>query len=163
MNCFNHPEEAAVASCIDCGKGLCKSCASLYDGFICSECNLKRVKSDKGKNLRVYLPSIILFILGFVFGFSMGVNIRFVDGVWMGFVLGWVFGGIPWGWDTITFIQPRIFLILPIVGWILYLCLKLFLSIFIGCVALPIGVVVVISRIISTKKKEENIMNNIKT
>jgi len=154
MNCFNHPEETAVATCIDCGKGLCKSCASLYQMPICNECNLKRVKSEKGNILRVYLPSIILFIAGLVFGI---INGSFVTGI----MLGWASAGIPWGWKIITFIQPRMFLFLPILGWILYFGLKFLLSYIVGVAALPVGIVKMILDIVSARKKEKNVKDNL--
>jgi len=154
MNCFNHPEETAVATCIDCGKGLCKSCASLYQMPICNECNLKRVKSVKGNLLRVYLPSIILFIAGLVIG---TINGSFVTGI----MLGWVSAGIPWGWKIITFIQPRMFLFLPILGWIFYFGLKLILSYPVGLVALPIGLVKMILDFVSIRRKEKNVKDNL--
>jgi len=154
MNCYNHPEEVAVASCIDCGKGLCKKCASLYQIPICNECNLKRVKSDKGNILRVYLPSIILFIIGLVIGINNG-NFGF------GLALGWVSAGVPWGWKIITFIQPRMFLFLSFFGWLIYFLIKFTLAYFVGIVALPIGLVKMILSIVSAHKKEQNIKNNL--
>ena len=36
MNCFVHPEEAAVAQCQQCGHGLCKNCG-VY-GSVCRDC-----------------------------------------------------------------------------------------------------------------------------
>ena len=155
MNCYNHPEEVAVASCIDCGKGLCKTCSGLYQMPICNECNLKRVKGDKGNILKVYLPSIILFIAGLVIGIKMNGNFGF------GLVLGWVTAGVPWGWKIITFIQPRMFLFLSFFGWLIYFLIKFILAYFIGIVALPIGLVKMIVSIASAKKKEENIKNNL--
>ena len=154
MHCFNHPEETAVATCIDCGKGLCKSCASLYQMPVCNECNLKRVKSDKDKLLRVYLPSIILFIAGLVIGI---INDSFV----MGIMLGWISAGVPWGWKIISFIQPRMFLFLSYFGWVIYFCIKLFFSYFVGLVAMPIGFVKMILGIVSTSRKERNIKENL--
>ena len=103
MNCFNHVEEVAVTSCIDCGKGLCKECAKLYQMPICSECNLKRVQNDKGNIIRIYLPSITFFIIGIVIGIANGSLVQ-------GISLGYIFAGLPWGWKFVTFIQPQMFL-----------------------------------------------------
>ena len=38
MNCLNHPEQAAVAICTNCGMGICTSCAqrSKSEKFVCS-------------------------------------------------------------------------------------------------------------------------------
>ncbi|MCL2130347.1 MAG: hypothetical protein FWH35_08345 [Treponema sp.] len=154
MNCFNHAEVAAVASCIDCGKGLCKECSSLYQIPICNECNLKRVKADKGNIVKVYLPSILLFIICLVIGIANGK-------VALGIFFGWISAGVPWGWKAVTFIQPRMFLFLSFFGWLIYFIIKFALAYFIGIVAFPIGIVKMILSIVSAKKKEENIKNNL--
>lgn len=39
MNCYYHPQEPAVAQCVDCHKGLCQRCASKYEIPICDDCN----------------------------------------------------------------------------------------------------------------------------
>jgi hypothetical protein len=154
MNCFNHPEEVAVASCIDCGKGLCKKCAGLYQMPICNECNLKRVKNDKGNIIRIYLPSILLFVLGMLWGIGNG---SFLLGISAGFIAA----GIPWGWKIVTFIQPKMFLFLSFGGWVVYFLIKFVISCFAGIVALPIGLVRLIISLVSAHKKEQNINNNL--
>jgi len=154
MNCYNHPEEVAVASCIDCGKGLCRKCASLYQIPICNECNLRRVKNDKGNIIRVYLPSIVLFIIGVAAGISNG-------SFGMGICLGYVFAGTPWGWKIVTFIQPRMFLFLSFFGWVIYFFIKITISCFVGIVALPIGFLKLIIGLVSAHKKEQDINNNL--
>jgi hypothetical protein len=154
MNCYNHPEEVAVASCIDCGKGLCKTCTGLYQMPICNECNLKRVKNDKGNIIKIYLPSIALFIIGIIIGIS---NISFA----MGIFLGYIFASVPWGWKFVTFIQPRMFLFLSFFGWLMYFCIKLTISTLVGIVALPIGLIKLIISFVSAHNKEKNINNNL--
>jgi hypothetical protein len=156
MNCFNHPEEVAVANCVDCGKGLCKKCASLYQTPICNECNLKRVKTDKGNLIRVYVPSIVLFIPWMLWGIANGSLL-------MGLAVGFIFAGIPWGWKVVTFIQPKMFLFLSFGGWVVYFLIKLVISCFFGIVALPIGLVKLIIGLVSANKKEQNINNNLAT
>jgi hypothetical protein len=154
MNCYNHPEEAAVSSCIDCGKGLCIKCTDLYKMPICSDCNLKRVEVDKGSFFGFYVLSGILFGLGFVITLSSDAS---VVGIAMGLIVGLVYSGIPWGWRMLSSVQPKMFLVLPLVGWLVYFMLKLFLAMFVGLVAMPIGIV----KAVSTYKKEKNIKNNL--
>jgi hypothetical protein len=156
MNCFNHPEEVAVASCVDCGKGLCKNCASLYQMPICNECNLKRVKTDKGNLVRVYVPSVVLFIPWMLWCIANGSFL-------MGFIAGFIFAGIPWGWKVVTFIQPKMFLFLSFGGWVVYFLIKFVISCFVGIVALPIGLIKLIISLVSAHKKEQNINNNLAT
>lgn len=164
MNCFNHPEEASVAICVDCGKGLCKDCAKLYQIPICNECNLKRVKNEKTSIIKVYIPSIIMFLLGFFFGFSLISynNDNNLGKIITSIMCGYIFAGVPWGWKAITFIQPRMFLFLSGFGWCLYFVIKFILSYFIGLVALPIGIIKLIMNFKSAKAKENNISNNLK-
>jgi hypothetical protein len=71
--------------------------------------------------------------------------------------LGYVYAGIPWGWRYLTSIQPKMFLFLPIFGWILYLWVKLLLAGLVGIVEMPRGII----KAISTHKNEENIKNNL--
>ena len=155
MNCYNHPEDVSVASCVDCGKGLCKTCTGLYQIPICNECNLKRVGNDKGNLLKVYFSSIVLFILGIVFGVVAAGS--FI----LGICFGYWFAGVPWGWKAITFIQPRMFLFLSFFGWMVYFLLKFSIASFVGMVVLPISIVKLIVDLASAKKKEQNIKNNL--
>ena len=42
MKCFNHTDVEAVATCVDCGKSLCKECASKYEPILCDSCAAAR-------------------------------------------------------------------------------------------------------------------------
>jgi hypothetical protein len=42
------------------------------------------------------------------------------------------------GWKYLNRIQPTVFLILPVVGWIIYFVVKFFLSCFVGLIATPL-------------------------
>jgi len=53
------------------------------------------------------------------------------------------------------------FLFLSFFGWLIYFFIKFVLSIFVGIIALPIGIVKMILSIVSASKKEENIKNNL--
>lgn len=52
MNCFNHPEREAVATCPKCGKGLCRECAEKYMPCMCDPCaaQTKRDQQQQAKN-----------------------------------------------------------------------------------------------------------------
>lgn len=41
------------------------------------------------------------------------------------------------GWKALSIITPRIFLIMPVGGWIIYVCVKAFLSFFLGVFVAP--------------------------
>jgi len=37
--CFNHASRPAFALCVSCGKAICQSCATLWDGrYFCVDC-----------------------------------------------------------------------------------------------------------------------------
>jgi hypothetical protein len=159
MNCFKHTDEPAVANCPDCGKGLCKECAGLYEMPICSECNLKRVQQDKANAkkdiVRFYLPSILMFVAGFaiMIFFEIDDGNTFGASLGTGIFMGYLFAGCIWGWRAIKFIRS------PYSP--LKIALKGTLSIGYGLIALPIGIFMLIKNSASAKAKEQNIINNL--
>jgi len=155
MNCFYHPDVTSVASCVDCGKGLCQECTARYQVPICNECNEKRLKYEKQAIFRQYIPSALLFITGLIFGLKV-INYS----VYMSIIFGYMLAGTLWGWKVISFIQPKMFLFLPIVGWILYWFFKFILSMVVGIVAMPIGIIRIIIKHIIAILKGRNIKKN---
>ena len=155
MNCFYHPDTASVAACVDCGKGLCQECAGRYQMPICNECNERRSKDEKQAIFKQYIPSVIFFIAGLIFGLKV-IKLS----IYTSIVMGYMFAGVFWGWKVISFIQPKMFLFLPIVGWIFYFFIKFFLSMVVGIVAMPIGIVRIIIKHIIAISKGKNIEKN---
>ena len=41
------------------------------------------------------------------------------------------------GWKCVTSIQPRMFLFLPVIGWVIYFAVKFFVSLFAGLALTP--------------------------
>lgn len=134
MKCANHPTLDAVATCVDCGKGLCSDCSSAYEFPICENCNAGRVGDEKKVLTRNIALTVLFFILGFYFANSSAGSFQLVGGI----VIGYIFAGIPWGWSFLNKITPSIFLFLPLIGWVIYFFIKGILSLFIGFIALPI-------------------------
>jgi hypothetical protein len=97
MSCYFHPEVESVASCIDCGKSLCKACAEQYNVTICDECILKRNNADKTLAIKNFIPSILFFIGGFIVMFLLNYSKSISYGIVFGFFGGWVLGGAIWG------------------------------------------------------------------
>ena len=61
MNCYFHEEKASVGKCEDCGKFLCKGCASKYEPYmLCDTCasrrriNNKYMQEEKVRKLKSY-------------------------------------------------------------------------------------------------------------
>jgi len=154
MNCYYHPEKSAIATCLDCGKGLCDVCGKLYSMPICNECNMTRSKNEKKLIINQYIPSVIGLILGVLFGILQFKNVL------PALVFGYLFAGIPWGWKVITFIQPKMFLFLSYTGWAIYFLIKTVLAYFIGIIAMPVGIVRLILKHKSANEKKQNIINN---
>lgn len=128
MNCYFHPNEPAVTQCAECGRGLCRDCASAPGGNLCRNC-IEKAKSEKRALL---IRSIAIFAIVFVLCLSAPGAPFFV---------ALLVAGTPCGWRALSGIQPRMFLFLPIIGWLIYLGIKLFLSSWIGYIAMPMQIV----------------------
>lgn len=145
MNCFNHHESIAVGVCQDCQKGLCSECASKYSIPICSQCNSIRKKSEKNK---IYRELFITFGFGIIATFFMMKNtvnstnpemqMGILEQIIRFLILLYTTSSLIAGWKTLNRITPNIFLFLPIIGWLIYFILKLWLSGMIGIFMLPI-------------------------
>lgn len=143
MNCFNHPTEPAVASCQDCHKGLCPDCTSRYTVPICESCNRKRIASDKKV---ILIELVITLVVGLAFMVFAGNSVHSNPSEsFSGFSQLFTYVGIMYmgcsivaDWKTLTAITPNIFLFLPILGWVFFFIVKLFVSMFIGPWMLPI-------------------------
>ncbi|ADV50575.1 hypothetical protein Celal_3309 [Cellulophaga algicola DSM 14237] len=145
MNCFNHHELIAVGVCQDCQKGLCSVCASKYSIPICSQCNTGRKGSEKSKIYKELFMtfgfSIIatFFIMkNFVNSTSPEMQMGTLEQILMAIMLIYGFSSLIAGWKTLTGITPSVFLFLPIIGWLIYFGIKLWLSSMIGVFMLPI-------------------------
>jgi len=156
MNCYNHPTQTAVAQCSDCGKGLCSQCATAYSIPICNTCNESRISNEK---IRIIKELIFTIIFGVALAYLNGKYIFFKDSsfsvrttVEYYIIFTYIFAGIVSGWKTLTSITPRMFLFLPLLGWVIYFVIKLSLSAVIGLVMLPIRTVRNIMRLIKLQK-----------
>lgn len=69
MNCFNHPNEPAVARCVDCGKGLCAECASIYRPILCKSCYRRRKRNEIRRSILNLAFLIVLFAVGYKLNF----------------------------------------------------------------------------------------------
>lgn len=156
MNCYNHPSQAAVAQCSDCGKGLCSGCAAAYSAPICNSCNKSRISNER---IRIIKEILFTIVFGVALAYLNGKYIFFKDSsfslrttVEYYIIFTYIFAGIVAGWKTLTNITPRMFLVLPIIGWLLYFVLKLFLSFWVGLIMFPVRMVRNILRLIKLQK-----------
>lgn len=145
MKCYNHAERDAVAACAECGKGLCRECADRWAPPLCEVCAGNRIQMQRAQAQRLTRVSVILFfifaLLGIVMGtvscIAHGTPLRIPLGILQSLVTAYIVAGIPCGWSVLTGITPNIFLVLPLVGWLIYFGVKFCLSVFVGLVALP--------------------------
>lgn len=156
MNCYNHPIQTAVAQCSDCGKGLCSHCSTTYTAPICNSCNRTRIKNERGQIIKELLFTVVF---GVGLAYLLGEKLLFQERsfslksvVWYYIIYTYIFAGIVSGWKTLTAITPRMFLVLPIIGWLLYFAVKLFLSFWLGLVMLPIRTIRNIYRLVKLQK-----------
>lgn len=156
MNCYNHPTQTAVAQCQDCGKGLCTQCATTYSIPICNSCNKSRISSERSRIIKELLITFVFGIgIAYIFGeaiFFKEVSFSLKTTVLYYIIFTYAFAGIVSGWKTLAAITPRMFLVLPIIGWLIYFVVKLFLAFWVGLIMLPIRTIRNIMRLIKIQK-----------
>lgn len=151
MKCFNHVEREAVATCQNCGKGLCKECAAKHRPCLCDDCyeaiqtNHRQAELSKEEQRRQrYRNALVdtrsefikVLLLGVVVGaicLYLCVSSKprsFVDMV-VFFLMGFV---VPFGWKLLTYVQS--FFPVTIFGtfafWAVWCVVKFFLSMAVG-------------------------------
>lgn len=127
MNCANHPAEAAVAQCTECGKGLCVQCVQNQPKPVCAACHEKLRSQTVGSIVFHLLVYVGLFILGYKLNFMEGNGFpdgRFASGyTLMAVVSGWQFLNSVVGWRLVQG---------DLTAWAIYYVLKLLLSVIVG-------------------------------
>ena len=66
---------------------------------------------------------------------------------------------IVYGWKSLNSITPRVFLVLPLIGWLIYFYFKIMLSLIIGFFVAPIKLYQNIKRYKELKETETLIHN----
>ncbi len=153
MKCHVHYNDDAVSQCSDCGKGLCLDCTNKYNIPLCNTCATSRNSAIKQLWIKNSILMAILFIIGFVI--STDANNGFFQSIFVGYAVA----GIPWGWSALDKITPNVFLILPLIGWVIYFVCKLLISLFVGMFVAPYK----IYQIVKGLKKAKQLENYIKT
>lgn len=152
MKCYYHEDRDAVAQCNVCGKGLCKECADMSNPPICRDCCSEIEVNVKDEAKKLIIRSILLFILGGIFGVVLIISTKSPDTGFMSaffnalislVVMGWIFAGFPCAWTRLSKIFSKFtaILIIPILGWLLIFMIKMLLSCYVAFVALPIDLI----------------------
>ncbi len=140
MNCYYHPNQPAVAQCPQCGRALCSSCAYQNSNRLCSNCVSICNAQAMDENRKLIRRTLILFsavFIVFLIAF-LSEGIMHISLVYTAFTTAYMFAAIPSGWKKLSSIQPRMFVFLPLIGWLIYFSIKFFLSVFVGCFTMPI-------------------------
>ncbi len=153
MNCCNHTEREAVATCQTCGKGLCRECAEKYTPCMCGPCAVQtrcnqqqQAQNKKKQRKQKYKDTLVDIRIEFIK--------TAVTGIFAGTLFIWheiaqknddtsfadcaslFFGGfcIPFGWKFITYLQS--FFPVSLFGtfwfWVIHIGMKAILSAFVG-------------------------------
>ena len=154
MNCYNHTDQPAVATCIDCGKGLCSECSNKYTIFICDSCNLKRLYTEKSSIATRWGISIAIAILFTLLNFEILPKDFIIYLIMLPSMIICVFIisiSIQYGWRALNSVMPPVSFVvsffigwiligwfLALIGWILYISIRVTLSFFIGLIITPI-------------------------
>lgn len=175
VGCFNHPERTVVASCPNCGKFMCKECATKYESKLCENCEKERIakekqeyenmkqghkaraKSYKKDTVKELIKLSVITIVLAVIGYSIGSS----DGVGNGITMAWLLAGFPWGWKIINQLMDgnmmTWFIILTEKFWIVAYIIKFALAFFIGIFAWPIKFIITIYHVVTAKKYEKDV------
>lgn len=124
MKCFYHPDREIVATCTQCGKGLCKGCASKWNPVLCDGCAHELIEQKRSVLKRSISTGILIFAIGVIWGLISCIQTKSITGLGIGLIYRYFLAGVPNGWSILTRIQPSIFISLPIVGWFFYFSFK---------------------------------------
>lgn len=108
MNCFEHPDQSAVAQCGNCSKGLCVECATKYQPLSCRSCaeqSLRQSLLEAEATVKTLTKSQIK--IGFMLAWA---GFFIISGIIssIGEELWWVTWAVSWGIGGLPFIaQPR--------------------------------------------------------
>ena len=154
MNCYNHIDLPAVATCIDCGKGLCSECSNKYTILICDSCSLKHLYTEKSSIATRWGISIAIAVLFTLLNFDILPKDFLIDLIMFPYMIICVFIisiSIQYGWRALNSVMPPVSFVvsffiswlligwfLALIGWILYVAIRVTLSFFIGLIITPI-------------------------
>lgn len=134
MTCYHHRGREVVVPCAQCGAQLCRECAQLYDQPLCGSCASRGYAELKADLQKLIIIGIAIGIVWIVVLACSGSPISPIGIILEGIGIACV----PFGWRTLTGITPKMFVWLPLLGWVLYFFIKFCISILIGWVCLPV-------------------------
>lgn len=140
MKCYYHSDREIVATCTECGKGLCKECASKWEPTLCDDCAKGHIDEKRNTQKKIIGLSMGILVAGVVIGIIMAIQDKRVDNFGLCLVMSLAVIFAVNGWQWLNRIQPAMFMFLPIMGWFIYFFVKFFVAIFVGTVAFPVNI-----------------------
>ena len=151
MKCFYHEDRDAVATCKNCGKFLCKTCAEAHTPCLCEDCfdllrreKVQRVRTQEQQRRQKYVDALVntrseffrTCVIGVVLSGLLTILVTSGGGLELTQLLtfGLLFFFIPFGWKLLTYFQS--FFPVAIFGtlgfWAIWILVKGLISIFVG-------------------------------
>lgn len=150
MECINHPGTTAAGSCQACGKALCASCMNRFNPPLCEPCLLSH-NASVARRLYIDLAVTAIIFIGVAVLVAYNAQTNKSGGI----VVGLMLAGAYWGWQFLSRIPMPVILTSGF-GLVMYLGIKLMLSIFAGFIVAPWQIFKRVREItaINTLKKE---------
>lgn len=165
MKCFYHYEKDAVATCSNCGVGLCPDCIFNYNPPLCNRCYLDEIKLAKKEILKRFAFSLLIIIIVhfYIFPFSSDgntvpeINEYGIKLIFLKFYMRYTFASIPWGMDLLNQWLPKVKVRMNLLVLLIWFSIKLNLSLFIGIFVAPFKIYKDIKNYINYSKLEKSL------
>ena len=159
MKCFNHVDQDATATCMNCNKGLCVECSSRFSSILCEPCLIEHNKSV-ARTMYIGLAITVIIFLGFmsIFGSmqsSTGETLGYSKAIFPSLLFAFTF----WGWKFLSDYFPRLTMGTGNV-WILYFIFKFFAAYFIGLIVGPYQIFKMMRELNTVNKTKKQIESN---
>lgn len=163
MKCYYHEERDAVATCKNCGKALCKECASKNNPCMCSECIEKeknqKIRDKEIKRQQALIDTKAEYITAIIKGILSVIIMRILFQILGIDIYNWyetlMLFFLPFGWAILTYLEqflPPLFL--NGLFYLVYIILKFAFSLIIGIFAFAFQTIKFIIKIIYHKRSE---------
>ena len=164
MKCFYHEDREAVGTCQNCGKSLCRECASKYTPLTCEDCHREMVarsinerEKEKQEALASSKSSILTTVIkGLIFG-AVAIGLMLLSKetdvkqyIWA-FIFGW---GLPFGW-SLTKRIPLFYSNGEMENFFLAIMLNIFKVIISCVVGIPASVYLIVKGIMDYKSAKK--------
>lgn len=114
---------------------------------------------NRDEVIKKYIPSLVLFIAGFVIAFYFMQGYSLLDRIRTSFFVGWFAGGFIWGWSLTKKWFPNTKFSDGIYGRnMLVIIASIFrtaIAIFVGIIAMPVGIIMTIVTAVNAGKEAQ--------